>query len=236
MEKNQNKKRNDSTNKNSGLESSFARFLIESGAVKFGSFKLKSGRVSPYFINLGLIGDGTSVSRLGEFYARAFVEKGLAAKTDVLFGPSYKGIPIAVSAAIALSNIYGKSLRFAFNRKEAKDHGEGGLIIGGGLRDGDRIGLLDDVMTTGKTKEEVLEVIRVSAKAEIAYVLIAVDRLERGESETNATREFEEKYGIPVFSIATIEDIARSAKAGGLISEQELQAVGSYLKEYGGKR
>ena len=218
------------------LEMSFAEFLINKGAVKFGSFKLKSGRISPYFVNLGLIGDGASAARMGEFYARALVEKGLADKTDVLFGPPYKGIPIAVSTAIALSNIYGKSLRFAFNRKEAKDHGEGGFMVGGGLRDGDRVGLLDDVMTTGKTKEETLEVIKASAKAEIAYVLIAVDRLEKGESEMNATVEFKEKYGIPVFSIATIEDIARSAYISGTISAEELDMVNSYLKEYGGKR
>ena len=218
------------------LKEDFAEFLVRSDAIKFGSFTLKSGRSSPYFINLDSVGDGASISKLGEFYARALVSQGLADRTDVLFGPSYKGIPIAVSTAVALFNLFGRSTRFAFNRKEAKDHGEGGMIVGGGLRDGDRVGLLDDVMTTGKTKEEVLAVIRSSAKAEISYVLIAVDRMERGETELSATLEFERKYGIPVFSIATIEAIAGAAARKSLISEASLKAIESHLAAYGGKQ
>jgi len=215
------------------MKSGFAEFMMRSGAVKFGSFTLKSGRVSPYFINLGVLGDGASVARLGEFYAMAMVAYGLAERTDVIFGPSYKGVPIAVSTAIALSKNHGIPMRYAFNRKEAKGHGEGGVIIGSTLKDGDRVGLLDDVMTTGKTKEETLDVIRSAAKVEVGYVLIAVDRMERGETELSATAEFGEKYGIPVYSIANIEEIA--AAAGGAIPDERMKAIREYLKAYGGK-
>src|SRR5512137_432702 len=122
------------------MKSGFAEFMMQSGAVKFGSFTLKSGRASPYFINLGVLGDGASVARLGEFYAMAMVAYGLVERTDVIFGPSYKGVPIAVSTAIALSKNHGIPMRYAFNRKEVKGHGEGGLIIGSALKDGDRVG------------------------------------------------------------------------------------------------
>lgn len=217
------------------LKHAFSEFLIKSGAVKFGSFKLKSGRISPYFINLGLIGDGSGISGLGSFYARAIVEAGLAERTDMLFGPSYKGIPIAVAASLALHRDYGINARFSFNRKEAKDHGEGGMIVGSPLKDGDRVGILDDVMTTGKTKEEILSVLRSAANVDIAYIMIAVDRMERGETELAATFEFEQKYGIRVVPIVTINDVVSTAKSLGLASERDAESVRAYLKEYGGK-
>jgi orotate phosphoribosyltransferase len=213
----------------------FSDFLLKSGAIKFGTFTLKSGRISPYFVNIGSIGEGLSASRLGEFYAKTIVSYGLLEQTDVLFGPAYKGIPIVVSTAVALSNLFGSSKRYAFNRKEVKEHGEGGLIIGGGIKDGDRVGLLDDVMTTGKTKEDVLSVILSSAKAKISYILIAVDRLERGETDLVATLEFERRYGIPVKSIVTIEEVAERALQSGLILKAEVDAIRAYLKTYGGK-
>lgn len=221
--------------KEGGIEREFSAFLLRAGVVKFGSFKLKSGRTSPYFVNLGAIGSGKSLWGLGSYYARAIVEKGMAANTDLLFGPSYKGIPIAVSTSLALYRDFGIEMRFAFNRKEAKDHGEGGMIAGGELRDGDRVGILDDVMTTGKTKEEVLSVIRGSAKAEIKYIMIAVDRLERGETEAMATSEFEKRYGIRVVPIITILDLVSAAKVLGIIGEGAANSVEAYLREYGGK-
>lgn len=222
-------------NKMSTMKAAFSEFMIRSGAVKFGSFTLKSGRISPYFINLGVLGDGETVARLGEFYAMAMVGHSLTSKTDVLFGPSYKGIPIAVSTAIALSKNHGLPMRFAFNRKEVKGHGEGGLIIGSPLKDGDRVGLLDDVMTTGKTKEEALEVVRSAAKVNVSYILIAVDRMERGETDLPATDEFREKYGIAVYSIANIEEIAMSDAAKSTVTPERMQAIRDYLKAYGGK-
>jgi len=217
------------------MKSGFVELMIQSGAVKFGSFTLKSGRISPYFINLGVLGDGAAIGRLGEFYADALVAYGLAQRTDILFGPSYKGIPIAVSTAIALSRNHGIPMRFAFNRKEAKAHGEGGLIIGSHLKDGDRVGLLDDVMTTGKTKEETLDIIRSAAKVEVGYVLIAVDRMERGETDLRATEEFRVRYGIPVHSIASIQEVAGSEAARSAVTPERMQAIGEYLRAYGGK-
>jgi orotate phosphoribosyltransferase len=218
------------------IKDEFSDFLLRNGAIKFGTFKLKSGRISPYFVNIGSIGEGSPISKLGEFYARAIVGYGLLQETDVLFGPSYKGIPIVVSAAIALSNLFGTSKRFAFNRKEVKDHGEGGLIVGGSLNDRDRVGLLDDVMTTGKTKEEVISVIRSSAKVKIAYILIAVDRLEKGDTDLIATLEFERGYGIPVKAIVTIEEVAERALRGGLIAEDAINSINGYLRIFGGRR
>jgi orotate phosphoribosyltransferase len=218
------------------LKEEFSKFLLSNGVIKFGTFKLKSGRVSPYFINIGSIGEGSLISKLGEFYARAIVGYGLLQETDVLFGPSYKGIPIVISTAVALSNLFGTSKRFAFNRKEVKDHGEGGLIIGSNLTDGDRVGLLDDVMTTGKTKGEVISIIQSSAKVRIGYVLIAVDRLEKGDTDLTATLEFERSYGIPVRSIVTIEDVAEIAVREGLITKTGVNAIHGYLETFGGRR
>ncbi|MCX8182232.1 MAG: orotate phosphoribosyltransferase [Candidatus Methanomethyliaceae archaeon] len=216
------------------LESNFSRFLLEIGAVKFGSFRLKSGRISPYFVNLGVVGEGSSIWRLGEFYAKALVEFGLVNEIDVLFGPSYKGIPIVVSTSIALHKLFNISKRFAFNRKEAKDHGEGGFIIGK-VDEGDKIGILDDVMTTGKTKEEVLSVLSSIGNVKIKFVLIALDRLERGETEYIATVEFCKRYGIPVKSIVTVQDVAKKALEGGSITVKEMEEITNYLKTYGGK-
>ncbi|MEM2880640.1 MAG: orotate phosphoribosyltransferase [Candidatus Methanomethylicaceae archaeon] len=216
------------------LKSDFSRFLLEIGAVKFGSFRLKSGRISPYFVNLGVIGEGSSIWRLGEFYAKALVEFGLVNEIDVLFGPSYKGIPIVVSASMALHKLFNISKRFAFNRKEAKDHGEGGLIIGKVSED-DEIGILDDVMTTGKTKEEILSVLSSIGNVKINFVLIAVDRLEKGETEYMATVEFYKRYGIPVKSIVTVQDVARTALEVGSITIKEIEEIANYLKIYGGK-
>ncbi|MGQ9759505.1 MAG: orotate phosphoribosyltransferase [Candidatus Methanomethylicaceae archaeon] len=217
------------------LKSEFSKFLLEVRAVKFGSFKLKSGRISPYFVNIGIIGEGDSVWRLGEFYAKALVKYALVDEIDVLFGPSYKGIPIVISTGIALHRLFGISKRLAFNRKEVKDHGEGGIIIGK-IKEGDRIGILDDVMTTGKTKEEVLSILLSIGGVKIPFILIAVDRLERGETEDMATIEFQKKYGILVKSIVTVEEVANNAFNNGLITTKELDEISSYLKLYGGKR
>jgi orotate phosphoribosyltransferase len=217
----------------SELKKEFAKFLLETKAVKFGEFKLKSGRISPYFINIGEIIDGKSISKLGEFYAKAIVEYNIINEIDVLFGPSYKGIPIVVSTAIALNNMFGICKRFAFNRKEEKKYGEKGIIIGE-IREGDRVLILDDVITTGETKEEILKIIS-SFNAKVCFIIIAVDRLERGKTNLTAIKEFEIKYGIPIRAIVTIEDIIKTALEMNYIREEDLEKIMKYLKEYGGK-
>lgn len=214
------------------MKDEFSKFLIEIGAIKFGDFKLKSGRTSPYFIDIGKIKDGENLTKLGEFYAKAIME--LNMEFDVIFGPSYKGIPIAVSTAIALNRLFGISKRIAFNRKEAKDYGEGGIIIGE-IRSGDRVAILDDVITTGRTKEEIIHLLRSIEDVKIAFILIAVDRMERGEGEYMATKEFEAKYGVPVKSIVNIKEVAEFALRNRLIKEMEMEKILKYLEKYGGK-
>lgn len=214
------------------MKDEFSKFLLDVGAVKFGSFKLKSGRISPYFIDIGAIKEGEDLAKLGEFYAKSIME--LKIEFDVIFGPSYKGIPIAISTAIALSKLFGVSKRIAFNRKEVKNHGEGGVIIGE-VKSGDRVGILDDVMTTGRTKEEIIQLLHSISNVKIAFILIAVDRMEKGEGEHMATREFELKYGIPVKSIVSIKDIANFALKNKIITDVEMKNILNYLKEYGGR-
>jgi orotate phosphoribosyltransferase len=216
------------------LKKEFIKFLLETKAVRFGEFKLKSGRISPYFINIGEIIDGKNISKLGEFYAKAIIGYNIIDKIDVLFGPSYKGIPIVVSTAIALNNIFGICKRFAFNRKEIKDHGEKGMIIGE-IKEGDRVLLLDDVITTGETKEEILRIIS-SFNAKVCFIIIAVDRLEKGKTDLTAVKEFEIKYGIPVKAIVSIEDIINTALEMRYIKEEDLEKIMKYLKEYGGRQ
>lgn len=214
------------------MKDEFSKFLLEVGAIKFGSFKLKSGRISPYFIDIGAIKEGKDLARLGEFYAKSIIE--LKIDFDVIFGPSYKGIPIAISTAIALSKLFGISKRIAFNRKEVKNHGEGGMIIGE-VKSGDRVGILDDVITTGKTKEEIIQLLHSIDNVKIVFILIAVDRMERGEGEYMATKEFELKYGIPVKSMVSIKDVADFAFKNKIITDMEMENIINYLKEYGGK-
>ncbi|TAM85632.1 MAG: orotate phosphoribosyltransferase, partial [Candidimonas sp.] len=188
----------------------FVRFSLDCGVLRFGRFKVKSGRVSPYFFNAGLFNSGHSIGRLASFYARALVDSRV--EFDMLFGPAYKGIPLSTAAAIALANhpeMGGREVPFAFNRKEAKDHGEGGVLIGAPLRG--RVVIIDDVITAGTSVRESVGLIR-QAGATPAAVLIALDRMERagtdGElSPLSAVQDVSRAYGIPVVSIATLDDI-----------------------------
>jgi orotate phosphoribosyltransferase len=180
----------------------FLRFVIDTGVLRFGSFTLKSGRVSPYFFNAGGFNTGASLGKLAHFYAQAIVSAGLEA--DVLFGPAYKGIPLAAATAIALAREHGRETPFAFNRKEAKDHGEGGTIVGSPLV-GDIL-LIDDVITAGTSVRESAALIE-EAGARLSGVIIALDRQERGDGTTSAVQEVGKRYGIPVQSIVTLDDL-----------------------------
>ncbi|WP_328988013.1 orotate phosphoribosyltransferase [Thiorhodovibrio winogradskyi] len=178
----------------------FVRFAIEAGVLRFGDFALKSGRRSPYFFNAGLFNSGAALARLGQFYARALVESGLG--VDMLFGPAYKGIPLAAATAIALADRHDRDLPYAFNRKEAKDHGEGGRIVGSPLKG--RVLVIDDVITAGTSVRESVELIE-GAGARLAGVLIALDRRERGTAGLSATDEVAARHGVPVISIASLD-------------------------------
>lgn len=207
----------------------FIEFAIEQGVLRFGEFTLKSGRVSPYFFNAGLFRTGGALARLGRFYARTIVDR--APAFDVLFGPAYKGIPLAATAAVALADHHGRDLPYAFNRKEAKAHGEGGNIVGAELA-GDIL-IIDDVITAGTAIREVMGLID-AAGARAAGVMIALDRQERGSGAQSAIQEVEATYGMPVISIVTLEMVlAYLEEHAGESLRGHAAAVRDYRARYG---
>jgi len=217
---------NVSFNVSSELSREFIAFACELGVLRFGEFKTKAGRLSPYFFNAGLFNDGASLARLGDFYARRIMAAGL--RFDVLFGPAYKGIPLAAATAMALAS-QGCNTAYAYNRKEAKDHGEGGTLVGAPLEG--RVLIIDDVITAGTSVRESMELIR-AAGATPAAVLIALDRQERGQCELSAVQEVERNYGIPVVSVASLTDLI-DYLSGHPELENKLAAVRAYRALYG---
>jgi orotate phosphoribosyltransferase len=217
----------------SPLAQDFVKFAVEAGVLRFGEFKTKAGRMSPYFFNSALFDDGAKLARLAEFYARRLVDSGVA--FDMLFGPAYKGITLAAAAAVELARL-GRTVPFAYNRKEAKDHGEGGMLVGAPLRG--RVVIVDDVITDGASKRESVEMIR-QAGAQPTAVLIALDRMERGGTDDNLTphsavEEFERGFGIPVVAVATLADLLQYLRtsADPALSAHR-QRVVAYRERYG---
>jgi orotate phosphoribosyltransferase len=205
----------------------FIRFAIERGVLRFGQFTLKSGRVSPYFFNAGLFDSGLALAQLGRFYAAAVVDSGI--EVDVLFGPAYKGIPLAATTAVALAEHHQRDLPWCFNRKEAKDHGEGGTLVGAPLAG--RVLIIDDVITAGTAIREVMQIIDAQG-AQPAGVLIALNRQERGKGELSAIQEVERDFKMPVISIVSLEQVLEYL-AGDAELKQHLPAVEAYRAEYG---
>ena len=183
----------------------FISFLEDAGVLKFGDFTAKSGRKIPYFLNAGDIKTGAQISKLGEFYARAYLEN-VGEKRTVLFGPAYKCIPIAVAAAVGLSKS-GVDVPFFFNRKEAKDHGEGGVLVGYTPKPGDEVVIVEDVITAGTAIRESMEILSKLEGVRVAACLIMVNRMEKGRTEMSAMKEIEQEFGFPVYSVATVYDI-----------------------------
>jgi len=181
----------------------FIEFAIKQGVLKFGEFTLKSGRVSPYFFNAGLFNTGKALAEIGRFYAAALEDAGV--DYDVIFGPAYKGIPLATTLSVALFDKYGKDVPYVFNRKEAKAHGEGGTLVGSALEG--RVLIVDDVITAGTAIREVMTMIEAAPGAKPAATLIALDRQEKGKAEESAIQEVERDYGIPVISIVKLEQV-----------------------------
>jgi orotate phosphoribosyltransferase len=204
----------------------FVEFSIRAGVLRFGEFRTKAGRLSPYFFNAGLFCDGEKLGALARFYARAAIASGI--RYDVLFGPAYKGITLAAATAVALAEL-GHNVPFCFNRKEAKDHGEGGNIVGAPLRG--RALVIDDVITDGGAKREAIELIR-AAGAEPVGVLIALDREERGQGELSATQEVSRDYGIAVTAIATLSDILATLR-GRPGDRAHLERIEEYRRRFG---
>ena len=203
----------------------FITYALECGVLKFGEFQLKSGRISPYFFNTGSFNTGARLGKLGQFYAQALIESGI--KPDILYGPAYKGIPLVSTTSIAYSQLTSCDIPFAFNRKEAKDHGEGGNLVGAPLQG--KVIILDDVITAGTSVRESVDIIR-NAGATPAGVLISLDRQEKGLNNHSAVQEVREHYGMPVIAIITLEDIIEYLKAG---LSGHLNAIREYQQRYG---
>jgi len=205
----------------------FIQLALRHQALGFGAFTLKSGRTSPYFFNAGKFQTGSALAELGRHYAAAISAANI--DYDVVFGPAYKGIPLAATTAVSLADNHGKDMPFCFNRKEAKDHGEGGTLVGAPLKG--RILIIDDVITAGTAVREVMEIIR-SAGAEPAGVVIGLNRQERGQGELSAIEEVEKEYGIPVISIIKLDDIIQYL-TGEANQQQNIDAIQAYRAQYG---
>jgi orotate phosphoribosyltransferase len=205
----------------------FVAFAIRRQVLRFGEYTLKSGRVSPYFFNAGLFNTGKDLAKLGGFYASALVSEGI--EFDVLFGPAYKGIPVATATAIAMANSYGEDIPYCFNRKEAKSHGEGGNLVGSPLKG--RVMLVDDVITAGTAIRESMQIIKANS-AQLAGVLIALDRQERGTGKLSAVQEVERDYSTKVFSIVTLNDVVEYLSEDP-DNTNAIASINRYREQYG---
>jgi orotate phosphoribosyltransferase len=203
----------------------FIAYALDSGVLKFGEFQLKSGRASPYFFNTGLFNTGLQLGKLGQFYAHALIQSGI--KVDILYGPAYKGIPLVSATSIAYAQLTDVDIPFAFNRKEAKDHGEGGVLVGAPLQG--KVIILDDVITAGTSVRESIEIIK-SAGAVPAGVLIALDRQEKGQNDISAIQEVEQLFGIPVISIVSLGNIIEYLTAN---ASEQVNNIKAYQQLYG---
>lgn len=215
----------------------FIEFMVEAGVLTFGDFTTKSGRKTPFFINTGNYRTGAQISRLGGFYAQAIVSS-LGTKFDVLFGPAYKGIPLAVAAAIQLAASHEKDAAVCFNRKEAKDHGEGGSLIGHKLRDGDRVLIIEDVTTAGTSIRETVPILRAAADISLAGLVVSVDRMEKGSGPQSALDEIRESFGMPTAAIVTLDEIISHLHnreiSGTIVLDDDIKSrIDTYREAYG---
>lgn len=215
-----------------GYKQRFIKFMVQNGVLTFGDFTLKSGRKAPYFINTGNYKTGAQLARLGEYYAECIIDNKIEGET--LVGPAYKGIPLAVSTAVALWDHHHKDLNYCFDRKEVKDHGEGGMFVGKQLQDGEKVILIEDVMTSGKALREMLPKLAQAAKVEVAGMVISVDRQEKAlNSDLSAVQEAYKEFGINVYSIVTMQDIIEAIEQGVIEGKEYLDKMREYRSVYG---
>lgn len=216
----------------------FIEFMVESDVLKFGDFTLKSGRKSPFFMNAGAYVTGAQLRRLGQYYAEAIHEH-YGDDFDVLFGPAYKGIPLSVATAIAFSELYGKEIRYCSNRKEVKDHGDTGILLGSKMQDGDKVVIIEDVTTSGKSIEETFPIIKAQGEVEIVGLMVSLNRMERGlSSNAGALDEIQEKYGFRANAIVTMEDVVeclynKECMGKVWIDDALKAAIDAYYEKYG---
>ena len=217
----------------------FIEFMVDSQVLKFGEFTLKSGRKSPFFMNAGGYVTGTQLRKLGEYYAKA-IHDNYGLDFDVLFGPAYKGIPLSVATAMAISELYGKDVRYCSNRKEAKDHGETGILLGSQLKDGDRVVMIEDVTTSAKSIEETYPILKAQAYVTIKGLIVSLNRMEKGKGDKSALEEVKEQYGFPTAAIVSMADVVEHLYnheyKGKVIIDDELKAaIDAYYEQYGAK-
>jgi orotate phosphoribosyltransferase len=217
----------------------FIEFMVDCGVLKFGDFTTKSGRKTPFFVNTGFYRTGTQLRRLGEYYAKAINDKyGLG--FDVLFGPAYKGIPLCVTAAMAISELYQKDIKYCSNRKEIKDHGDTGILLGSPLQDGDKVIIIEDVTTAGTSIGETMPILRAQGNVTVQGLVVSVDRMERGQGSKSALSEIEETYGIETTAIVTMKEVVEhlynNPYKGNIVIDDKLKsAIDSYYLQYGVK-
>lgn len=217
----------------------FINFMVESKVLKFGDFTLKSGRKSPFFMNAGAYVTGSQLKRLGEYYAKA-IHDNFGDDFDVLFGPAYKGIPLSVATTIAYSELYGKEIRYCSNRKEVKDHGDVGILLGSKIQDGDRVVIIEDVTTSGKSIEETFPIIKAQGNIEIKGLMVSLNRMERGKGEQSALQEIAELYGFPTAAIVSMADVVeclhnKPCNGEVLIDDAMKASIDAYYAQYGAK-
>ena len=218
----------------------FIGFMVESGVLKFGDFTLKSGRKSPFFMNAGAYVTGSQLGRLGEYYAKA-INDAFGLDFDVLFGPAYKGIPLSVATVIAIDRLYGKQIRYCSNRKEAKDHGDAGILLGSSLKDGDRVVMIEDVTTSGNSIDETFPILKEQGNVEIKGLMVSLNRQEKAlHSDENALCVIEKTYGFPARAIVTMDEVTESLYNkevnGKVIIDDELKSrIEEYYAQYGAK-
>ncbi len=215
----------------------FIEFMVESQVLKFGQFTLKSGRKSPFFMNAGAYVTGSQLRRLGQYYARA-IHDHYGEDFDVLFGPAYKGIPLSVAATMAFSELYGRDIRYCSNRKEEKDHGDAGILLGSPIKDGDRVVIIEDVTTSGKSIEETLPILKAQGDVEIVGLMVSLNRMERGKGDKSALEEIQELYGFKANAIVTMADVVECLCnrecLGQVVIDDKLKAdIDAYYAQYG---
>ena len=217
----------------------FIEFMIDCEVLRFGDFVTKSGRKTPFFVNTGFYRTGAQLRKLGEYYAKA-IQSTFGTDFDVLFGPAYKGIPLSVAANMALSEHYGADIRYCSNRKEVKDHGDKGILLGGPIGDGDRVVIIEDVTTAGTSIHETLPIIKAQGDVNVLGLVVSVDRMERGQGEKSALKEIEEQFGFKTTAIVTMADVVehlynREYKGRVVIDDQLKAAIDAYYEQYGAK-
>ena len=212
----------------------FVDFMLDSQVLRFGDFTLKSGRKSPFFMNAGLYVTGTQLMKLGEYYAKAIHDK-YGDDFDVIFGPAYKGIPISVATTIAYSKLYGQEKRYCSNRKEAKDHGDAGILLGSPIKDGDRIVVVEDVTTSGKSMEETIPIVKAQGDVTIVGLMVSLNRCERGKGDKGALDEIKDLYGFDTNAIVSMNEVVEYLVDKKVIDDELKARIDAYYAEYGVK-